>query len=51
LPTNAWYIGFAPAENPTVAVAVMIEGGGSGGRAAAPLARSVMEAALTAQAR
>ncbi|MCL2526341.1 MAG: penicillin-binding transpeptidase domain-containing protein, partial [Coriobacteriia bacterium] len=45
-PSNAWFVGFAPAENPTVAVAVMIEGAGQGGRYAAPAARSVIEAAL-----
>ncbi|MCL2437820.1 MAG: FtsW/RodA/SpoVE family cell cycle protein [Coriobacteriia bacterium] len=48
-PSNAWYIGFAPAENPTVAVAVMVEGAGQGGRSAAPAARQVMETALQAQ--
>ena len=48
-PSNAWFVGFAPAENPTVAVAVMIEGGGQGGRYAAPAAREVIEAALRAQ--
>lgn len=50
-PSHAWFIGFAPAEAPRVAVAVMIENGGgedgaTGGRTAAPLARAVMEAAL-----
>lgn len=48
-PTNAWFIAFAPAENPTVAIAVVIEGGGIGGRVAAPAARPVLEAALRAQ--
>jgi peptidoglycan glycosyltransferase len=48
-PTNAWFIAFAPAENPTVALAVLIEGGGIGGRVAAPAARPVLEAALKAQ--
>ena len=48
-PSNAWFVGFAPAENPTVAVAVMIEGAGQGGRYAAPAAREVIEAALKAQ--
>ena len=47
-PSNAWYIGFAPADNPVVAVAVMIEGAGQGGHTAAPAARTVMEAALAA---
>jgi len=47
--TNAWFIAFAPAENPTVALAIMIEGGGVGGRVAAPAARPVLQAALAAQ--
>ena len=48
-PTNAWFIAFAPAENPTVAMAIMLEGGGVGGRVAAPAAKPVLEAALAAQ--
>jgi peptidoglycan glycosyltransferase len=49
---HAWFIGFAPANNPEVAVAVLIEDGGdlgseaTGGRVAAPIAKSVMEAVL-----
>ncbi len=45
-PTHAWFIGFAPAQNPQVAVAVLIEHGGVGGTAAAPIAREVMQAVL-----
>jgi peptidoglycan glycosyltransferase len=48
-PTNAWFIGFAPADDPVVAVAVLVEGGGQGGRTAAPTAKPVLEAALKAQ--
>lgn len=48
-PTNAWFVGFAPANNPTIAIAVMIEGGGTGGTVAAPLARQVLLAGLKAQ--
>ncbi|MCC7078557.1 MAG: penicillin-binding protein 2 [Acidimicrobiia bacterium] len=44
--TDAWFTGFAPAEDPRVAVAVVVVGGGSGGGVAAPVARAVMEAAL-----
>lgn len=40
--THAWYIGFAPAENPQVAIAVIVEQGGSGGKVAAPIARDLM---------
>jgi len=47
--TNAWFIAFAPAENPTVALAIMLEGGGIGGRVAAPAAKPVLAAALKAQ--
>jgi cell division protein FtsI/penicillin-binding protein 2 len=44
--TNAWFVAFAPAERPTVAVAVMLVGAGHGGDTAAPLAREVLAAAL-----
>lgn len=47
--TNAWFIAFAPAEHPTVALAIMIEGGGLGGRVAAPAAKPILQAALKAQ--
>jgi peptidoglycan glycosyltransferase len=49
---HAWFIGFAPAVNPVVAVAVVVEDGGSlgsdatGGKVAAPIAKAVMEAVL-----
>jgi peptidoglycan glycosyltransferase len=49
---HAWFIGFAPAQDPQVAVAVVVEDGGSagseatGGRVAAPIARAVMRAVL-----
>jgi peptidoglycan glycosyltransferase len=44
--THAWFVGFAPAENPKVAIAVIIEEAGTGGRVAAPVAREVMEEAM-----
>lgn len=44
---HAWFIGFAPAQNPQIAVAVIVENGGSGGAVAAPIARSVMLQYLT----
>ncbi|GAB3340675.1 penicillin-binding protein 2 [Marilutibacter aestuarii] len=40
------FVGFAPAENPTIAVAVAVEGGGYGGSTAAPIARKVLDAWL-----
>ena len=48
-PTDAWFIAFAPADKPTVAVAIMFEGGGIGGAVAAPAAKPVIEAGLAAQ--
>lgn len=46
---HAWFVGFAPADNPQVVVAVIVEKGGSGSRVAAPIAREVMAAALYGQ--
>ena len=43
---HGWFVGFAPAENPVVAVAVIIENSGQGGLDAAPLGGRVMQAAL-----
>jgi penicillin-binding protein 2 len=43
---RALYNGYAPAENPTIAVAVMVEGGGYGASTAAPIARKVFDAYL-----
>ena len=40
---HSWFIGFAPVENPTVAIAVLVERGGRGGERAAPLAGSLMD--------
>jgi penicillin-binding protein 2 len=40
---HAWFIAFAPAENPTIALAVLVENGGHGGSVAAPIARKVMD--------
>jgi penicillin-binding protein A len=44
---DAWFVAFAPAQHPTVAVAVMLVGAGFGGSTAAPLARQVLQAALS----
>ena len=43
---HAWFAGFAPADNPQVAFAVLVEHGGFGGEVAAPVARQLVEAAL-----
>ena len=44
--TDAWFVAFAPARSPEVAVAVMLVGQGQGGATAAPIAREVLQAAL-----
>ncbi|UTI65455.1 penicillin-binding transpeptidase domain-containing protein [Paraconexibacter antarcticus] len=44
--TDAWFVAFAPANDPKVAVAVMLVGAGQGGASAAPIARKVLAAAL-----
>jgi peptidoglycan glycosyltransferase len=44
-----WFIGFAPADDPTIAVAVFVaNGGGTGGEISAPIARQIIEAHLAA---
>ena len=43
---QAWFIGYAPADNPTIAVAVAVEHGGFGSSTAAPIARKIMDAWL-----
>lgn len=40
---HALFVAFAPAENPQIAVAIIVENGGSGGATAAPVARQVMD--------
>jgi peptidoglycan glycosyltransferase len=40
---NSWFIGFAPADHPKIAIAVIVEQGGRGGERAAPLAGSLMQ--------
>ncbi|MBJ8346407.1 penicillin-binding protein 2 [Antrihabitans sp. YC2-6] len=52
LPPNAWYIAFAPADDPKIAIAVIVEDGGDRGQSAtgasvaAPIARAVIAAGL-----
>ncbi|MCS6860645.1 MAG: penicillin-binding transpeptidase domain-containing protein [Abditibacteriales bacterium] len=41
---HAWYIAFAPADKPTIAVAVVVENAGAGSAVAAPVARDVIAA-------
>jgi len=40
---HAWFVAFAPAEQPRIALAVLVENGGHGGSTAAPIARRVMD--------
>jgi peptidoglycan glycosyltransferase len=42
--SHAWFTGFAPAEDPKVCVTVILEGAGSGGDYAAPIARRIIDA-------
>ena len=44
--TDAWFVGYAPAEAPRVVVAVLIVHGGVGGEVAAPIARAMIDDAL-----
>ena len=44
--THAWFVGYAPAEHPEIAICVIVEEGGSGGKAAAPIARQMFDAYL-----
>ncbi|MCC6173390.1 MAG: penicillin-binding protein 2, partial [Gammaproteobacteria bacterium] len=43
---HAWFVAFAPAEDPKIAVAVLVENGRSGSGTAAPIARKVIDAYL-----
>jgi penicillin-binding protein 2 len=40
---HAWYIAYAPADHPKIALAVLVENGGFGAQAAAPIARAVFD--------
>jgi peptidoglycan glycosyltransferase len=44
--SHAWFIAFAPADDPVIAVAVIVERGGRGGEVASPIAGQVIRAAL-----
>jgi len=43
---HAWFVAYAPFENPEIAIAVIVEHSGHGGSVAAPIARKVMETYL-----
>ncbi|MGD9870013.1 MAG: penicillin-binding protein 2 [Thauera sp.] len=40
---HSWFIAYAPAENPQIALAVLVENGGFGAKSAAPIARQVLD--------
>ncbi len=43
---HAWFIAFAPADDPVIAVSVIVENGGGGSSVAAPVARDIVDAYL-----
>lgn len=43
---HAWFVAFAPADHPRIAVVVIVEHGGEGAFVAAPLAKQILQAAL-----
>ena len=42
--SHAWFTGFAPAEDPEIAVTIIVEGAGSGGDYAVPMAKRIFRA-------
>lgn len=47
---HAWYLAYAPADHPRIALAVLVENGGFGAQAAAPIARAVLDYYLLGRA-
>jgi len=43
-PSHAWFVGFAPVENPQIAISVIVESSGTGSRYAVPVAKKIIEA-------
>jgi penicillin-binding protein 2 len=46
---HAWYLAYAPADHPKIAIAVLVENGGFGAQAAAPIVRAVFDYYLLGQ--
>ncbi len=46
---HAWFIAFAPADDPLIALSVLVENGGGGSSVAAPVARQIIDAYLLPQ--
>ena len=42
-PTHAWYVGYAPVEDPEIVVVAFVYNGGEGASVAAPIVRNVMD--------
>jgi penicillin-binding protein 2 len=49
LKDHAWFIAFAPADHPKIALAVLVENGGFGAASAAPIARRALDYYLLGQ--
>ena len=49
LPSHAWFAGYAPAERPEFAFAVLVRDGGEGAFAAAPIARDIVDYLMTGE--
>ncbi len=47
---HGWFVGYAPFDNPTISVAVIVEQGGFGASSAVPIGRKILEAAFAIQA-
>jgi len=45
-PPHSWFIGYAPAATPKIAVAIIVENGGAGSQTAGPIAAQLFKAAL-----
>ncbi|MGV3616994.1 MAG: penicillin-binding protein 2 [Fimbriimonas sp.] len=48
--THGWFVGFAPANDPKIAICVMVEAAGHGGEVAAPLAGELIKLYLSSKA-
>ncbi len=48
--SHGWFAGFAPADDPEIAIALIVEHGGAGGRTAAPIAIQILEEYLGSRA-
>ncbi|MBI4536415.1 MAG: penicillin-binding protein 2 [candidate division NC10 bacterium] len=49
LKDHAWFVSFAPVDNPKLAIVVLVENGGFGGQVAAPIAKAIYQAAFASQ--